>query len=196
MNSVLRVDLFCEDNAHESCARALVGRIGREERCETAIRTVTASAGIPRLKQELRAYNTVMKHTSGTPHLLVILIDANTVGPHARRSEVEDALNAAVFPEIIIGTPDPCVERWLLSDPVSFHETFGVQPEIGTPNTRHDWKRRLTETLENADQIVVQGGAEFAEEIVESMDFYRAGHTDPTIRAFSDDLHAAFRRLV
>jgi hypothetical protein len=172
-----------------------VGRIARELRREISIRTATASSGIPRLKQELRAFQALVSHGAGTPHLLVVLIDANAEGPTARRSEIMSVLDSAVFPEFVIGTPNPCVERWLLADPVSFSETFGVQPDIGATHTRRAWKDRLVKTLEAAGQIVVQGGAEFADEIVEPMDFYRAGKSDSTIQTFTDDLRAALRRL-
>ncbi|HEV3323368.1 MAG TPA: hypothetical protein VG147_14385 [Solirubrobacteraceae bacterium] len=188
-----QVELFCEDSAHESCARALVGRIAGELQLEVSIRTATASAGIGRLKRELKAFQSWVSHRSGTPDLLVILVDANAIGPAARRAEIEGVLDSAVFPSYVIGTPNPCVERWLLSDPVSFAETFGVQPALGTPGARHFWKTRLRETLEAAGQIVVQGGAELAEEIVAHMDFYRAGRSDPTIQAFTNDLRVALR---
>jgi hypothetical protein len=189
------VELFCEDSAHESCARALVTRIAREGELDVSIRTGTATAGIPRLKQELRAYQTMVRLRAGTPHLLVILIDSNAAGPASRRSEIEGLLDDAVFPEVVIGTPNPCVERWLLADPASFSATFGVQPKIGRANTRRAWKHRLVEALEAAGQVVVQGGAEFAEEIIEPMDLYHAGQSDPTIQTFADDLRATFRRL-
>jgi hypothetical protein len=189
-----QVELFCEDNAHESCARALVGRIAGELELEVSMRTATASAGVGRLKRELKAFQSWVSHRSGTPDLLVIIIDSNAVGPAARRAEMEEVLDPAVFSSFVIGTPDPCVERWLLSDPVSFAETFGVQPPLGTTRARHDWKIRLVEALETAGQIVVQGGAEFSEEIVAQMDFYRAGRSDPTIQTFTDDLRNALRR--
>lgn len=191
----LTVELFCEDNAHESCARAIVMRIAREIAVEASIHTATASSGIPRLKRELRAFQSLVSRRAGTPHLLVILVDANAAGPAARRAEIAGVLDAAVFPEVVIGTPNPCVERWLLADPVSFSETIGVQPEIGATNTRDAWKRRLVTALEAAEEIVVQGGAEFAEELIAPMDFYRAGQSDSTIQAFADDLRAALRRL-
>jgi hypothetical protein len=191
----LRVELLCEDNAHESCARALVKRTASELEVDTSIHTATASAGIPRLKRELRAFQSLVSHRGGTPDLLVVLIDANADGPAARRSEIMSVLDTSVFPEFVIGTPNPCVERWLLADPVSFSTTFGVQPEIGSANSRHAWKDRLVNTLEAAGQIVVQGGAEFAEEIIKPMDFYRAGKVDSTIQALADDLRAALRRL-
>jgi hypothetical protein len=191
----MRVALFCEDSAHESCARAFVERIAGELSVEVSIRTATASSGIGRLKHELRAFQSVVSRSAGTPDLLVALIDANDVGPAARRAEIESVLDASVFPMVVIGTPNPCVERWLLADPVSFATTFGTQPEIGAPHTRHAWKDRLVKALEAASEIVVQGGAEFAEEIIKPMNLYRAGQSDPTLRRFTGDLRASFKRL-
>jgi hypothetical protein len=189
-----RVELFCEDSAHESCARALVRRIAHELQLDVSIHTATASSGIPRLKQELRVFQALVARRAGTPDLLVIVIDANDVGPAARRSEIEDVLDTTVFPAFVIGTPNPCVERWLLADPASFSRIFGVHPPVGATVGRA-WKDRLIKALEAAGQIVMQGGAEFAEEIVEPMDFYQAGRSDPTIQSFTDDLRAALRRL-
>jgi hypothetical protein len=195
LKMTLRVELFCEDSAHESCARALVSRVANESHVEISIHTATASAGIPRLKRELRAFQSLVARRAGTPHLLVVLVDANAAGPLVRRTEIDSVLDAAVFPEVVIGTPNPCVERWLLSDPVSFAQTFGVQPELGPANARNTWKDRLVSALEEAGQIVVQGGAEFAEEIITPMDFYRAGQADSTIQTFTDELRATLRRL-
>ncbi len=152
-----RVELFCEDSAHESCTRALVKRIARELQLEVFIHTATASSGIPRLKQELRVFQSLVARRAGTPDLLVVLIDANDVGPAGRRSEIENVLDTAVFPGFVIGTPNPCVERWLLADPASFSKTFGVQPVVGATNTRRAWKDRLVKALEAAGQIVMQG---------------------------------------
>ncbi|HYM55213.1 MAG TPA: hypothetical protein VES97_07605 [Solirubrobacteraceae bacterium] len=191
----VRVALFCEDSAHESCARALVERIARDLEVGLSIRTATASSGVGRLKHELRAFQSVVSRSPGTPDLLVVLIDANDVGPAARRAEIKGVLDAAVFPEFVIGTPNPCVERWLLADPVSFAATFGVQPQIGAIRARPAWKNRLVQALEAAGEIVVQGGAEFAEEIIEPMSLYRAGRSDSTIQTFADDVRAALRRL-
>ncbi len=191
----LRVELFCEDSAHESCARALVQRVARETDTPVSIRTASASSGIGRLKHELRAFQSLISRRAGTPDLLVVIIDANAVGPAARRVEIEQLLDPSVFPQVVIGTPDPCVEHWMLADPVSFAQTFGVQPATGRVNNRKDWKTRLTSALEEAGQIVLQGGAELADEIIQPMDLYRAGRTEPTLLTFTDDLRHALRRL-
>jgi hypothetical protein len=190
-----RVELFCEDSAHESVARAIVDRIARELRVAVTIHTASAKFGIGRLKTELSAFQALVRRRAGTPDLLIVVIDANAVGPQARRQEVEQLIDPSVFPHHVVGTPDPCVERWLLADPEAFTERFGVQPALTVPRDPHEWKHRLSETLEQAGEIVTQGGGEFAEEIVETMDFYRAGQADRTIQTFSDDVRAALRLI-
>jgi hypothetical protein len=66
---------------------------------------------------------------------------------------------------------------------------------LGTPYGRDGWKQRLVESLEAAGEIVTQGGAEFSEEIIEVMDFYRAGRTVPTLQTFADDVRSALIQL-
>jgi hypothetical protein len=190
-----RVELFCEDSAHESCARAIVGRIATELGVSVSIHTASAKLGIGRLKTELAAFHALVRRRAGTPDLLVVVVDANAVGPQARRREVEELVDASVFPRHVIGTPDPCVERWLLADPEAFAERFGVQPPLAAVRDRRDWKRRLQETLERAGEIVTQGGGEFADDIIETLDFYRARQADPTIQTFADDLRAALKQI-
>lgn len=186
--------LFCEDNAHESCARALIDRASTELGIAVSTRIGTAQFGIPRLRQELRAFQTMVDRSGGTPDVLVVMIDANAVGPNARRREVETLIDHTIVPRTVIGTPDPCVERWLLADPESFASLFGQQPGVPTRNSRPNWKALLLEALERAGEVVTQGGAEFSDEIVRVMDIYRAGRVDPTIRAFDEDLRAALRQ--
>lgn len=191
----LRVELFCEDGAHESSARALVVRAAAEADVAVSVHTATASGGIGRLKRELRAFQATVAHRAGVPDLLVLLADANAVGAMARRGEVEKALDTSVFPRVVLGTPDPCVERWMLADPESFGRALGVQPDLGAIGRSVGWKARLVEALEATGAIVMQGGAEFAEEIFGAMDLYRAGRADPTLKAFTDDLRGELRAM-
>jgi hypothetical protein len=46
-----------------------------------------------------------------------------------------------------------------------------------------------------AGEIVTGGGAEFADDIVEVMDLYRAGRAERSLRSFADDLRAALKLL-
>jgi hypothetical protein len=191
-----QVELFCEDSAHESCARAVVSRIARELDVDVNLHVGSARFGIPRLKSELRDFQSLIRRGSGAPDLLVVIADGNDDGPQARKREVADVIDSTVFSRYVVGAPDPYVEHWLLADPVSFAEHFGYQPVLSSPHGRDGWKRRLVESLEAAGEIVTQGGAEFAEDIIDVMDFYRAGQGVPTIRAFVDDLRSALKQLV
>lgn len=169
----IRLDLFCEDVAHESCVRAVVQRCAREERRTVNLRPASARSGIPRLKRELTAFQRVLRSSAGTPDLLIVMVDANDVGVAARRREVGEALDESLIPASVVAVPDPCVERWLLADPTSFAGLLGAEPETGATDDRESWRRRLVEALDRGGHIVTQGGSEFAEEIVEAMDLSR-----------------------
>jgi hypothetical protein len=190
-----RIHLFCEDVAQESWARAIVERVAREEEVEVTIRTVSAKLGIPRLKHELRAYSATARETAGLPDLLVVLVDANTVGRAARLEEVVGSVELGAFPHAAVGIPDPCIERWFLADPSSFAQRFSSPERPATPSDCESWKRELEAALLRAEEIVVGGGAEFADEIVEVMDFFRAGKESPTLKTFVEDVRGAIRQL-
>lgn len=190
-----RVDLFCEDAGHESFGRAMIQRCAQQEAIDVTLNVPTARFGIPRLRSELLAFQSVLRRTGGAPDILVILIDANDVGVQARRRQIDALLDPTVVPVSVCGIPDPYVERWLLADPQSFAATFGQEPQLGRTRTRKEWKARLVRALESGGQIVTQGGAEFADEIVTAMDLYRAGQTAPSLNAFVSDLRAEFRAL-
>ncbi len=123
------------------------------------------------------------------------MVDANDVGVAARRREVGEALDESLIPAFVIAVPDPCVERWLVADPASFTELLGAEPESGATDDRDAWRHRLVDALDRGGHIVTQGGSEFAEEIVEAMDLYRAGRAVPSLGAFVDDLRGALKRL-
>jgi len=190
-----RVDLFCEDAAHEEWARALLTRLAGEQEVEVSIQGASARFGVGRLKRELHAYGRHMEKESGLPDLLVVIIDANAVGVAARRAEITDAIDLDAFPVVAVGIPDPCVEHWLLADPTSFSERFGEQPELPETSDCDQWKAALVKALERAGEIVTGGGGEFAEEIVEVMDLYRAGKASRSLKQFIDDLRAVLKRL-
>ncbi len=184
--------LFCEDAAHEGWARALLSRLAREEGIDVSITIGSARFGIPRLKQELKGFDRALRRGSGLPDLLIILIDANDAGVSERRREIDGAIDLTDYPHAVVGVPDPHVECWYVADPPSFGERFGAAPSEGTVA---DCKERLVTALEEADEIVVSGGAEFADEIVDVMDLYRAGRGQAELKAFIDGVRGALKRL-
>ena len=123
------------------------------------------------------------------------MVDANDVGVAARRREVVEALDESLIPASVVAVPDPCVERWLVADPPSFAGLLGAEPETRATDDRDAWRQRVIDALNRGGHIVTQGGSEFAEEIVEAMDLYRAGRAVPSLGAFVDDLRGALRRL-
>ena len=186
----VRATLFCEDAAHESWARALVGQIGANEETEVSLSVGSARFGVGRLKKELRAFDRLLEATGGRPDLLVVLIDANTVGDQARRQEISEAISSEDYPALVVGVPDPAIETWYLADPEGFHKTFGV-----TPNANLEPKASLVDALERAGEVVLSGGEEFAEEIVGGMRLYQAGRRERSLKRFIDELRAALRQL-
>lgn len=171
-------------------------RLGREEQRDLTVQVATARFGIPRLKQELRAFDRALKAGSGRPDVLLVVIDGNSAGSAARKREVSEAIDVSNYPAVIVATPEPCIERWYLADPEAFLDRFGVQPPVSSPSDSCDeLKRRLISTLGEAGETVLTGGSEFADDIVDAMDFYRAGRREPALKRFLDETRAVLKRL-
>lgn len=191
----LTIELFCEDAAHEEFGRALVRRCASEADVDVDITVGTARFGIPRLKSVLAGRQAVLRRAGGVPDILLVLVDANDVGVTARRHEVVSVIDPTLIPAVVIGVSDPYVERWYLADPVAFAAQFGIEPDIRGAQGHHGWKHALANSLEATGAILTQGGAEFAVEIVDGMDLYRAGQNAATLGTLTTDLRATLRQL-
>jgi hypothetical protein len=186
------VDVLAEDAAHEGFLRPLIGRLAREVDVRVEVRVRSARGGHPRVIQELDLYQrAIAQGVAGRPDLLVVAIDSNCAPyPRARRS-IEREIRTEFRGITVIACPDPHVERWYLADPPSFGQVVGKQPRGGKRKCGRDlYKRRLAEAVAAAGHPVLLGGIEFAEELVASMDLYRAGKTERSLKRFVDDLRA------
>lgn len=108
---------------------------------------------------------------------------------------MSDPLVAAAEPfvqdRLVAACPDPHVERWYLADPQSFERVVGKRPDIGTRKcVRDHYKRVLASAIVQGGHPATLGGVEFAPELVEAMDLYRAGRNDSSLKAFVDDFRA------
>ena len=198
MNSHIAVDLFVEDGAHEAFVGALVRRIAREEMIEATVRIRSARGGHGRALHELRMYQTLIEKRvfDGPPDLIVAAIDGNCATFRKKRTEIESATRAVFENRLVAACPDPHVERWYLADPDSFHEIVGHRPSVGRRKCeRNHYKRLLADAIRRGDHPPTLGGIEFATELVDAMDLYRAGKDDSSLRTFVDDLRAKFRGL-
>jgi hypothetical protein len=89
----------------------------------------------------------------------------------------------------VIACPDPHIERWFIADPPSFREAIGNQPKPGKKKCDRDrYKTILAKSVREAGHPSLLGGIEFAREIVDSMDLYRAGKADKSLKDFLDQL--------
>ena len=198
VNSHMTVDLFVEDRAHEAFVGALVRRIAREELIEATVRIRSARGGHGRALQELRLYQTLIERRvfDVPPELIVAAIDGNCATFRRKRTEIENATRAVFEARLVAACPDPHVERWYLVDPDSFHEIVGYRPSVGRRKCeRNHYKRLLADAVRRGDHPPTLGGIEFATELVDAMDLYRAGKHDSSLRTFVDDLRAKLRGL-
>ena len=193
-----RVVLFCEDQGHEQVGRALIERIAREVGACINLDPRCARGGRGRAITELKVWQRALAlgQMTGVPDLLVVLIDGNCEGVNATRKQIEPQLDRSVCPDIIIGVPDPHVERWLIADIAAFTALVGVPPPADPGKCGRDvYKRIIRETVERAGIPLLSDVLELAPELVDDMDLFRAGKAQPALGQLIDDLQRALRAL-
>jgi hypothetical protein len=190
------VDLFCEDRGHELFAGALLRRIAREEKKPARLVPRSTRGGHAKATQELRAWQRALKKGIGPiqSQLLVVLIDANCAGWTAARNDVKAQIDPTLFPRVIIGCPDPHIERWCLADDKAVRSVTS----LGSPSDpgkceRAAYKSILGNLLAQADLPVVTDLMEYAPDFVEAMDLYQASKNQPSLKHFIDELRAEIR---
>lgn len=187
----IRVDLFAEDVAHERFLGALVGRLATETGITAEVKLRSARGGYGAALGELKLYQRAVQ---SLPDVLVAAIDANCSGWDAKRKEVAGAVDHVRFPALVVACPDPHIERWFLADPLSLHVALGARVRRERRKCARDiYKQALAAGLREAGHILTLGGAEFADEIVEAMDLYRAGKNEPSLKHCIDGIRAALR---
>lgn len=200
MGDPITVDLFAEDQAHESFIEAVINRLASEEHKVISLRVRRARGGHGRALAEFSAYQRLMiDGVAGLtrPDLLVIAIDGNCKRATAAKRDIRQAIDPSLGISFIIACPDPHIERWYVADPDSFKEVVGARPKLGRKKCeRGYYKAVLSDTLVSAGQQVLLGGIEFASDIVAAMNFYRAGKIERTLKDFLQDARNAIRTIV
>jgi hypothetical protein len=196
MSDVLAIDLFVEDRAHEEFLKALLQRIGRQEGKALTLHVRSARGGHGRALSELTLYQrSILKAPRDfrVPDLLCVAIDANCQRFSQARKQIEASLQTPFKERAVIACPDPHIERWYLADPESFEQAVGSRPRLGRKKCeRGFYKAVLTRAVRDAGHPPTLGGIEFAREIVELMDFFRAGKAERSLKHF---LEAAVSRV-
>jgi len=197
MNDAPIAELFGEDAAHEAFLVPFVKRLAAEQGAVLEPRVRSAVGGHARALREFDLFQKlVLSGHSRMPSLVVVCIDANCKKYDRARKEIADCVDSRLGERVIIVCPDPHIERWYMADPESFAQAVGAQPPIGRRKCKRDiYKGLLTDTICQAGLLAPLGGIEFAPELVECMDLYRAGRNDKSMKAFTDELKGALIRL-
>jgi len=199
MSSTVAVDIFVEDHAHEAFLVPMLQRIAREENLVVSPRVRSARGGHSRAVAELKLYqDLVRKRAAGTtePDLLIAGIDGNCSTFARAKKAIVAATHAPFSDRLVVACPDPHVERWYLADPESFNDVVGYRPTIARKKCARDYyKDALAKAVRKAGHPATLGGIEFAQELVERMDLYRAGRNERSLKALVDDLRGRLRML-
>ena len=199
MSNQVVVDLFVEDRAHEELLNPLLTRVAREEQIEVWPRVRSSRGGHARAIAEFKLYQlfVVQSALSNTPaDIVVVAIDGNCSTFAKARKDIQDATDSTLRDRLVVACPDPHIERWYVADPQSFETIVGHRPRVGRKKCARDhYKQVLTNAIQRAGHPVMLGGVEFASELVEGMDLYRAGKNDSSLKAFIDDLRVKLRQV-
>jgi hypothetical protein len=199
MSSPVVVDLFVEDRAHEEFLKAMLVRLAHEREKEVTVRVRSARGGHGRALEELSLYQkSALKLLSGrtVPDLLVVAIDANCASFNKSRKDIEEKIDPPFKDRVIVACPDPHIERWYLADPDSFTQVVGVRPKVGKKKCeRGRYKALLSNAIVDGGHPPTLWGIEFAREIVEEMDLYRAGKIEKSLKHFLDQATARLQTL-
>jgi len=199
MSSPVTVDIFVEDRAHEAFLVPMLRRIAREEKVVVTPRVRSGRGGHGRAITELKLYqDLVRKGAAGTtdPDLLIAGINGNCSTLTKAKKAIEGATHDPFSNRLVVACPDPHVERWYLADPESFKEVVGDWPTVAKKKCARDYyKAALANVVRKAGHPATLGGIEFAQELVERMDLYRAGKNDRSLKSFVDDLRARLRAV-
>lgn len=199
MDRPVQVDLFVEDHAHEQFLKALVNRVAREHHKSIQLSVRSARGGHGRALTELSLYQKAVGTGVGglaVPDLVVIGIDGNCQTYQVVRRAIAAQLDAVFRDKAVIACPDPHIERWFLADTNAFNHVVGCSPKVRQGKCQRDYyKTLLLQAIIDAGHVPTLGGIEFAGEIAEAMDIYRAGKIDKSLKIFLDDLGAFLQHI-
>ncbi len=199
MDKPILVDLFVEDRAHEEYLKPLVHRVARERSKTVTVSVRSARGGHGRALSEMRLYQKAVAGGLGglvMPDLVVVGIDGNCQPHRAARQSIIAELDEPFRDKTVIACPAPHIERWFLADTRAFAGVVGSSPKVRKGKCQRDYyKEVLLQAVVAGGHVPTLGGIEFAREIVEAMDLYRAGKADRSLKAFLDEVGASLERL-
>jgi hypothetical protein len=200
MNRTVIVDLFAEDKAHEEFIKPAIKRFAGQLGIEVNIRVRSARGGHGKAISEYSLYREILEKNllkMENPDIIVVAIDCNCKGYNSMVREISASVSERQRERTVFSCPDPHIERWYLADTNAIQKIIGITVKLPRKKCERDfYKKILAETIIKAGHPPSLGGIEFAEEIVNTMDFYHAGKTENSLNLFVKDLTAAMKRAV
>ena len=195
----VHVGYFLEDIAQERFLCALVTRVAEEKGIPVDMlrhEVRNASGGKGQAMNSLSQFLDRWRHDKvPVLDLLIVAIDSNCDSFTERRREIENLVRERGYHgPLACAVPDPHIERWYLADPEGFQRALSAPEAPCCPRykcERDRYKRALRKALREAGVEAPLGGAEYGDDIVRSMDLYRAGRRDRSLKHFLDDLREA-----
>lgn len=197
MANRLVVDVFCEDSGHETFIRHLIKVISHSTGISTPeLRTHCARGGHGRAIASLQAWQRALR-TGRQPRgdALLVLIDANSTGWRPMLRQVQEAVDASLYPTVLIGCPDPHVEVWCTADPEAFQALFSVPvPQAPTRSGRLVYKQWLADVLDQAGVLVLTDPMEICLDLLPKMDMAKACRSSDSLGHLVSELRAWLNR--
>jgi len=189
----LVIDVFCEDSGHETFLRNLIKVLA----CSVAVSTPefrfhSARGGhgraIASLKTWQRAVRVGHQHRGDA---LLVMIDANSTGWRPMLRQIMDAVEASLYPSVLIACPYPHVEVWCTADPEAFQSLFSAPfPPPPSRSGRLVYKRWLSDALEQAGVIVLTDPMAICLDLLPVMDLNKACRNDAALNHLVSELRA------
>lgn len=199
MVSSYRIDIFAEDRSHEAFIAPIVYRLAREHRKNVEVKIRSAIGGHGRVQTELKLYQQNVRKAlieTVVPDIIVVAIDANCNRWNNAKKGIEDNIEQDFKDKVVIACPDPHIECWYFADIETFKQIVGIQPRRGKKKCKRDkYKSILAKAVIDAGYPPTLGGVEFAKELAENMDFFRAGKQEKSLGNFLDNLRAKIKSL-
>jgi hypothetical protein len=187
----LAIDVFCEDSGHETFLRNLIKVLASSVAVSSPeLRFHSARGGHGRAIATLKAWQRAVRvgHQLRGDALLV-MIDANSTGWRPMLRQILDAVDASLYPSVLIACPDPHVEVWCTADPEAFQSLFSAPvPQPPSRSGRLVYKRWLSDALEQAGVTVLTDPMEICLDLLPVMDMGKACRNDAALNHLVSEL--------
>lgn len=131
-------------------------------------------------------------HETFLRHLIKAL--AHSMGEQCT-GPIETAVDRTLYPDVLIGCPDPHVEVWCTADPEAFQALFSVTvPHPPSGKGRLVYKQWLTTALEQAGVTVLTDPMDISLDLLPVMDLVKACRNDDSLDHLVRDLKAWLHR--